>query len=92
MLAFVGGWGWTGLWLLAMSRANPISPAAAIGTVYVGAMAGSVLGPFAFGMLADYVSYSAAWLLMASMALIGAVAVLLSRRRILSARLQQGTS
>jgi cyanate permease len=72
MLAFGGGWGWPGLMLLAVSRTNPAAPGDAMGTVTVGGLSGAVIGPVAFGAIADHVSFAAAWLLMAVLA-VGAV-------------------
>jgi MFS family permease len=81
-LAFGGGWGWGGLVLLALSRSNPSAPATAMGVVQIGPMAGAVVGPLAFGALAEHVSFTASWLLMALMAVLGLITVLLSRRRL----------
>jgi MFS family permease len=85
-LAFGGGWGWSGLWLLAVSRSNPVAPGTAMGIVHMGGMVGAVVGPLAFGALAEQVAFSASWLLMAAMAMVGIGTMLLSRQRILGAR------
>jgi cyanate permease len=74
-LAFGGGWGWPGLMLLAVSRTNPAAPGNAMGIVTVGGLGGAVIGPVAFGAIADNVSFAAAWLLMAVFAL-GAVSMI----------------
>ena len=79
-LAFGGGWGWGGLILLAVSRTNPDAPGRAMGLVQVGPMAGAVLGPLAFGALAERVAYSAAWTAMALLAVLGAATIAVSRR------------
>lgn len=83
MLAFGGGWGWPGLWQVAMSRMNPVAPGAAIGVVLAGGMTGAVLGPIVFGALVENVAYSASWLWLSATALAGAGVVLLSRNRLL---------
>lgn len=88
-LAFGGGWGWAGLWLVAISRAMPASPGGAMGVGFVGGMTGAVLGPFTFGWLAEHAGFSVAWLAMAALALVGIGAVLLSRT-ILTARVRLG--
>jgi MFS family permease len=85
-LAFGGGWGWPGLVVLAVSRANPAAPGTAMGIVFVGGMSGAVVGPLTFGALAENVGFSASWLLLAAMALVGVGMILLSRQRILRAR------
>lgn len=81
-LAFGGGWGWGGLILLALTRTSPAAPGRAMGIVQIGPMTGAVLGPIAFGLLAENVSFSAAWSFMAVLALLGIAAILVSRRRI----------
>jgi MFS family permease len=86
VLAFGGGWGFAGLILLAVARTNPRAPAAAMGIVQVGPMAGSVVGPILFGWLATEVSYRAAWALMAILAVIGIALILVSRRLLLAGR------
>lgn len=85
-LAFSGGWGWPGLILLATSRASPAAPGIAIGVVFVGGMAGAVVGPLVFGSLAEHVAFSVSWFLMATMALVGVGAILLSHQRTLRPR------
>lgn len=78
-LAFGGGWGWGGLILLAVSRTNPNAPGRAMGLVQVGPMAGAVLGPLAFGVLAERVAFSTAWVAMAILAVAGAATIAASR-------------
>lgn len=67
------GWGWTGLAFLAVVRANPHAPAVAAGVVLTGLGLGGALGPLAFGMLADRVSYGLAWAVVAASLLAGSV-------------------
>ena len=86
MLVFGGGRGFTGLTLLALSRSNPSDPSTAMGIVQVGPMTGSVLGPLAFGALAEHISFSAGWLFMAASALAGVGMILLARQLILGAQ------
>jgi MFS family permease len=83
VLAFGGGWGWGGLILLALARISPTAPGRAMGIVQVGPMSGAVLGPLAFGRLAETVSFGAAWAAMALLAVGGVATILLSRRRLL---------
>lgn len=74
-LAFGAGWGWPGLFNLAVVRAHPAAPGAASGVTQTGTYAGAVLGPVAFGSVVEAASYRAAWLLAAVFALIGAAVI-----------------
>ena len=82
-LAFGGGWGWGGLLALAVSRSQQGALGRAMGIVQVGPMVGAVVGPFVFGTLAERVSFTAAWLAMAGLAVAAAGTILLSRRALL---------
>lgn len=84
--AFGGGWGWAGLILLTLTRTNPNALGRAMGIVQVGPMSGAVVGPLAFGLLADRVSFSAAWFAMSLLAVLAVVIILASRRRLLVRR------
>ena len=86
LLALGGGWGWPGLMLLAATRSNPSAPGAALGIVTFGGLSGAVVGPLAFGAVAETASYSLSWLLMGFLALASVVLALAGRRRLLVAR------
>lgn len=77
ILVLGAGWGWTGLAFLLAVRATPTAPSTAAGVVLTGLAAGGVAGPAAFGLLASWASYRAAWVAVASAMLVGAA---LSRR------------
>jgi cyanate permease len=79
-LAFGGGWGWAGLVLLAVARTNPTATGRAMGIVQVGPMSGAVVGPLAFGFIADGLGFGAAWAMVAGSALVGAIIVIQSGR------------
>ncbi len=85
-LAFGGGWGWGGLLALAVSRSQQGGIGRAMGIVQVGPMAGAVVGPFLFGMLAERFSFTAGWLALAGLATAAAVTFLAARREILRER------
>ena len=85
-LAFGGGWGWGGLTLLALTRISPAAPGRAMGIVQIGPMGGAVLGPLAFGGLAEHVSFGAAWLTMSVLAALGVATILSSRPLLLRHR------
>lgn len=81
MLAFVAGWGWSGLMTFVVVWANPGAPAAATGISHTGTFVGAAIGPPVVGIVADYVSFSAAWwltagLLAAAAGLVAAVGVM----------------
>lgn len=86
LLAFGAGWGWTGLFNFAVVIENRERPAAATGFTQTGAYIGSAIGPLAFGLLAEAVSYQVAWLGSAALALMAVVAMLAARRLILRTR------
>lgn len=62
LLGFGAGWGWPGLFTLAIVRTHPEAPAAATGVTQAGIYAGGVIGPTLLGLLVETVSYPAAWL------------------------------
>lgn len=79
-LAFAVGWGWNGLFNLAVISHNRDHPARATGITQLGSRIGGVLGPLAFGVTADLLDYSAAWIGTAVVALIAAAVMLLGRQ------------
>jgi predicted MFS family arabinose efflux permease len=84
-LAFVGSWGWPGLYSYAVVQAFPEAPAAASGYTQAGAFSGAALGPFVFGLVAEGRSFAAAFGFLAGLAATSAVGmgvsgVLLARR------------
>jgi MFS family permease len=77
------GWGWSGLMLHSVVRAYRDSPGAATGMTFGGLNVGGVVGPFAFGLLVEQASYGAGFLAMAGCALLAAIAIDASRRRLI---------
>lgn len=82
VLAFSAGWGWNGLFSLAIVRNYPTQAARVTGITAVGSRTGGVIGPLVFGAAASHVSYSIAWLLTA-VAAGGAAVVMLQGRKLL---------
>lgn len=61
-IAFGFGWGWPGLFILAVVQSSPSSPAAATGLTQTGTSLGAVVGPAGFGLMVERASYVHAWL------------------------------
>jgi MFS family permease len=80
-LAFTLGWGWPGLYNLAVVQRYRSAPAAATGITQSGIYVGAATGPVAFGLLVAGVGYSYAWLAIAGVALLAAMAIALAQSR-----------
>jgi MFS family permease len=85
-VAFGAGWGWPGLFNLAIVLANPDAPGAATGITQTGTYLGAMAGPLAFGWLADHLGFGTAWLAAAVAAAIAAAAIRVGRSRVRAAR------
>ncbi len=82
LVAYAAGWGWPGLFNLAIAQANPSGPAAASGVTQTGTYLGVATGPLLFGWLAEHVGYGAAFVSAAAGAALGAVCIVVGRRRV----------
>lgn len=60
-VAYGTGWSFFGSFNLAIVRLNPNAPGAAVGITQTGAFVGSIIGPITIGLLADHLSFRAAW-------------------------------
>ena len=78
-IAFGAGWGWPGLFNLAIARANPDAPGAASGVTQTGTYLGAVIGPVVFGAAVEAASYRVAWGLASLFALAGAATIAVGR-------------
>jgi predicted MFS family arabinose efflux permease len=83
-IAYTIGWGWPGLFNLAVVRTSPGAPGAATGITQTGAYAGAVLGPPLFGLLAEHRSYASAWTMAGAWLLLGAVTIVAGSRALRS--------
>lgn len=83
VLALGVGWGWNGLFNYALVASYRDAPARATGITQVGGRLGGVLGPLAVGLVAQQVSYPAAWLV-AGVATVAAAGSVLAGQRLLS--------
>lgn len=79
VVAYAAGWGWNGLFNLAVVRSHPHSPARATGLTQMGTYVGGACGPLLFGVLVDRGGYALAWGAAAVLALGGAAAMLVGR-------------
>ena len=80
VLAFTLGWGWPGLFNLAVVDSNRETPGSASGISQTGIYVGAGGGPAAFGALYAAAGHSAAWLVVAGITLAGAAVIWLAAR------------
>ncbi len=78
-IAFGAGWGWPGLFNLAIARAHPDAPGAASGVTQTGTYLGAVIGPVIFGAAVEAASYRVAWGVASLFALAGAATIAYGR-------------
>lgn len=83
VLGFAAGWGWNGLFALAIVEENPSAPAVATGQVQVGGLAGSAVGPLVFGWLAEFFGFIAAWGMTLGTAAVGALLMAWAQRLVI---------
>ena len=74
------GWTWPGLYHLAIVRDSQGAVASATGVILAGLSLGAAAGPLTIGLIAEAVSYEAAWLLAAMVGIAGAVTTRYGRR------------
>lgn len=72
-----GGWGWPGLFNLAVVDLDRRAAAVATGITQTGVYLGAVGGPLLFGTIAERVSFGAGWVVSGALSLLGGVIVLL---------------
>lgn len=84
LVAYGAGWGYNGLFNLAVVRAYPHSPARATGVTQVGTYVGGMVGPLGFGLIADHLGFEVAWSLCAVLALVAVAAFWSGRRQLRS--------
>jgi predicted MFS family arabinose efflux permease len=82
LLAFALGWGWPGLFNLAVVDRHREAPGAATGISQSGIYVGAAGGPAAFGAISAAAGYAAAWGAAAGLALSGAAVIALAGRRV----------
>jgi predicted MFS family arabinose efflux permease len=82
ILAFAGGWGWSGVLTYVAIRSNPGAPAAATGITQSGVFLGATLGVPLFGVLVESTSYQTAWIATAVSLVLGLFIVFRVGRRL----------
>ena len=80
MLAVGAGWGWPGLYNLAVVRAYPRAAAAATGVSQTGIYLGAAIGPILLGVVADTVGFRGLWLATTAIALASGIMALTGQR------------
>lgn len=78
--AFTGGWAWTGIFFLSLIKSNPATPGAVAGIGSFSLSVGNAAGPLLFGLIAEKVSFAAAWLVAGIAAGIGAILMAAAHR------------
>jgi MFS family permease len=73
-VAFALGWGWPGLFNLAVVELNRNAPGAATGVTQTGIYVGAAGGPAAFGVVSAQAGYSAAWAVSGGLCVVAALA------------------
>ncbi len=82
VIAFGTGWGWNGLFVHAVVRANPEGPAAAMGIVVSATATGGVAGPLLFGLVVTTSGYGLAWTITSALFLAAGGLMLIGARRL----------
>jgi predicted MFS family arabinose efflux permease len=72
--AFALGWGWPGLFNLAVVNLNREAPGAATGVTQTGIYVGAAAGPAAYGLVSEEYGYSTAWIVSGVLCLLAAMA------------------
>jgi cyanate permease len=80
LLAFTLGWGWPGLFNLAVVHSHRDTPGSASGVSQTGIYVGAAGGPAAFGALYAHYGYDTAWLAVAASTLLAAGVMWLAAR------------
>jgi len=80
ILAFALGWGWPGLFNLAVVHLHRAAPGAATGVTQSGIYVGASGGPAAYGLLAGAAGYTGAWAVVAGVSLLAALVIGIAAR------------
>lgn len=80
LLGFACGWGWPGLFFLAVIRISEGAAARTLSVTQLGMFLGALTGPLSFGRVAADISFAAAWRGAAVVAIVGAMLLVLGVR------------
>jgi len=80
VVAFCFGWGWPGLFNLAVVDLHREAPAAATGVSQTGIYVGAAVGPAAYGLISSEIGYPATWGVAGGLSLVAAAAVAYAAR------------
>jgi predicted MFS family arabinose efflux permease len=80
LVAYALGWGWPGLFNLAVVDLYRDAPGASTGVSQTGIYVGAAAGPAAYGLLSAKAGYPTAWAAVAGLSLIGAAAMAVAAR------------
>lgn len=86
LLALTGAWGFNGVFWFAVVRAYANTPGRITGLLSPGGSLGATLGSILFGVVAQYLGYSVAWLLGAVIAVLAGVGLAICSRLVGEAR------
>jgi MFS family permease len=81
LIAFALGWGWPGLFNLAVVHLHREAPGAATGVSQTGIYVGAAAGPAVYGILATEIGYAAAWGVAGALCVLAAGVVAYAARR-----------
>ena len=79
--AFTGGWAWTGLFFLSLVKTRPERPGTVVGIGVAGLGIGNAAGPLLFGVVAQSLSFGAAWLAAGMLAGLASMLMAFARHR-----------
>jgi hypothetical protein len=80
VVAYGAGWGWNGVFNMAVSVNHPAAPAKASGITLTGNRVAGIIGPFLFALVVTHASYAVAWTAAAGAALAAATTMVAGDR------------
>ena len=80
VVAYGAGWGWNGVFNMAVSVNHPAAPAKASGITLTGNRVAGIVGPFLFALVVTHTSYAVAWAAAAGAALAAATTMVAGDR------------
>ena len=84
VVTYGAGWGWNGLFNMAVSVNHPAAPAKASGITLTGNRLAGIAGPYLFALLVTHTSYTIAWLSAAGAAVAAGTVMFLGDRMLIA--------